>query len=161
MRTSLHLSFWFNYLVLWVILVVYTSIDVIIWPAYQSAGIPINLYDKLWFSFNYGLMAVAAIAMLSVAIPVLIWLFNRLMVESLFYYILQHKLPPHNLPWLSLGTSTNLYLVSIAFILLSMALIYVELRWKRKLLIKRLVDSNADSKMLFLSYEALKEEGNK
>lgn len=131
MRTSLHLSFWFNYLVLWVILVVYTSIDVIIWPAYQSAGIPINLYDKLWFSFNYGLMAVSAIAMLSVAIPILIWLFNRLMVESLFYYLLQGKIPPHVLPWLSLGTSTNLYIVSSLFIVFSIVLVYVELRWKK------------------------------
>ena len=131
MRTSLHLSFWFNYLVLWVILIIYTSIDVIIWPAYQSAGIPINLYDKLWFSFNYGLMAVSAIAMLSVAVPVLIWLFNRLMVESLFYYFLQGKIPPHVLPWLSLGTSTNLYIVSSLFVVFSVLLVYVELRWKR------------------------------
>ena len=131
MRTSLHLSFWFNYLVLWIILVVYTSIDVVIWPAYQSAGIPINLYDKLWFSFNYGLMAVAAIAMLSVAIPVLIFLFNRLMVESLFYYLLQGKIPPHVLPWLSLNTSTNLYIVSSLFIVFSIVLVYVELRWKK------------------------------
>ena len=128
---NLHRSFWFNYLVLWVILVVYTSIDVIIWPAYQSAGIPINLYDKLWFSFNYGLMAVSAIAMLSIAIPVLIWLFNRLMVESLFYYFLQEKIPPHVLPWLSLGTSTNLYIVSSLFVVFSVLLVYVELRWKR------------------------------
>lgn len=156
MRTSLHLSFWFNYLVLWVILVVYTSIDVIIWPAYQSAGIPINLYDKLWFSFNYGLIAVSAITMLSVAIPVLIWLFNRLMVESLFYYILQDKLPPHNLPWLSLGTSTNLYLVSIAFILLSMALIYVELRWKMRLAANRPSRSPGGQRGRLDSMEALK-----
>ena len=131
MRTSLHLSFWFNYLVLWIILVVYTSIDVVIWPAYQSAGIPINLYDKLWFSFNYGLMAVSAVTMLSVAIPVLIWLFNRLMVESLFYYLLQGKIPPHVLPWLSLNTSTNLYIVSSLFVAFSVLLVYVELRWKR------------------------------
>ena len=131
MRTSLHLSFWFNYLVLWVILIIYTSIDVIIWPAYQSAGIPINLYDKLWFSFNYGLMVVSAVTMLSIAIPVLIWLFNRLMVESLFYYFLQGKIPPHVLPWLSLGTSTNLYIVSSLFVVFSVLLVYVELRWKR------------------------------
>ena len=130
---NLHLSFWYNYLVLWVILVVYTSIDVIIWPAYQSAGIPINLYDKLWFSFNYGLMAVSAVMMLSVAIPVLIFLFNRLMVESLFYYLLQGKIPPHVLPWLSLNTSTNLYIVSIAFIVLSFVLIFVEWLWKLQL----------------------------
>ena len=123
-------SFWFNYLVLWVILVVYTSIDVIIWPAYQSAGISVSLYDKLWFSFNYGLMAVSAIAMLSVAVPVLIWLFNRLMVESLFYYLLQGKLPPHILPWLSLGTSSNLYIISILFIILSAVMVHVELKWK-------------------------------
>ena len=124
-------SFWFNYLVLWVILVVYTSIDVIIWPAYQSAGISVSLYDKLWFSFNYGLMAVSAVTMLSVATPVLIWLFNRLMVESLFYYLLQGKLPPHVLPWLSLNTSTNLYIVSSLFVAFSVLLVYVELRWKR------------------------------
>jgi hypothetical protein len=55
------------------------------------------------------------------------------MVESLFYYILQHKLPPHNLPWLALGNSTNLYIVSAVFMALSVALIYTELRWKRKL----------------------------
>ena len=130
---NLHRSFWYNYLVLWVILVVYTSIDVIIWPTYQSAGISISLYDKLWFSFNYGLMAVSAIAMLSVAVPILIWLFNRLMVESLFYYLLQGKLPPHVLSWLSLTTSTNLYIVSIAFIGLSFVLIFVEWLWKLQL----------------------------
>ena len=128
---NLHRSFWYNYLVLWVILLIYTSIDVIIWPSYQSAGISISLYDKLWFSFNYGLMAVSAVTMLSVAIPVLIWLFNRLMVESLFYYLLQGKLPPHVLPWLSLNTSTNLYIVSSLFIVFSIVLVYVELRWKK------------------------------
>ena len=128
---NLHRSFWYNYLVLWVILIVYTSIDVVIWPAYQSAGISVSLYDKLWFSFNYGLMAVSAVMMLSVAIPVLIWLFNRLMVESLFYYLLQGKIPPHVLPWLSLDTSTNLYIVSSLFVAFSVLLIYVELRWKK------------------------------
>ena len=128
---NVHQSFWYNYSVLWAILLIYSFIDVIIWPSYQSSGISISLYDKLWFSMDYGFMIVSAITMFSLAIPILIWLFNRLMVESLFYYLLQGKLPPHILPWLSLGTSSNLYIVSILFIILSFTMIRSELRWKK------------------------------
>ncbi len=131
---SIRSSFWYNYSVLWVILLIYTSVDIIVWPSYQASGVSLRLYDWLWFSMGYGFMVVSAITMFSVAIPLLVWLFNRLMVESLFYYLLQGKLPPHVLPWLSLNTSTNLYIVSIGFIALSVALIYVELRWKRMFL---------------------------
>ena len=127
---NIHQSFWYNYSVLWTILLIYSFIDIIIWPSYQSTGISIGLYDKLWFSSMYAFMAISAITMFSVAIPILIWLFNRLMVESLFYYLLQGKLPPHILPWLSLGTSSNLYIVSILFIILSAVMVYVELKWK-------------------------------
>ena len=130
---NFHRSFWYNYLVLWAILLIYTSVDIIVWPSYQASGVSLRLYDWLWFSMGYGFMIVSAITMFSVAIPLLVWLFNRLMVESLFYYILQHKLPPHNLPWLALGNSMNLYIVSAVFMALSVALIYIELRWKRKL----------------------------
>ena len=127
---NVHQSFWYNYSVLWAILLIYSFIDVIIWPSYQSSGISISLYDKLWFSSMYAFMAISAITMFSIAIPILIWLFNRLMVESLFYYFLQGKLPPHILPWLSLGTSSNLYIVSILFIILSVVMVYMELKWK-------------------------------
>ena len=126
-------SFWYNYSVLWIILLIYTSVDIIVWPSYQASGVSLRLYDWLWFSMGYGFMIVSAITMFSVAIPLLVWLFNRLMVESLFYYILQDKLPPHALPWLALGTSTDLYIVSSLFIVLSVILIYVELRWKGRL----------------------------
>ncbi len=126
-------SFWYNYSVLWVALIFYTAIDIIIWPSYQASGVSLKLYDWLWFSMGYGFMIVSAITMLSIAIPLSIWLFNRLMVESLFYYLLQNRLPPRSLPWLALGTSTNLYVVSAAFIALSVALVYMELRWKKKL----------------------------
>ena len=130
---SIRSSFWYNYSVLWVILLIYTSVDIIVWPSYQASGVSLRLYDWLWFSMGYGFMIVSAITMFSVAIPLLVWLFNRLMVESLFYYILQHKLPPHNLPWLALGNSTNLYIVSAAFIVLSFVLIFVEWLWKLQL----------------------------
>ena len=124
-------SFCYNYSILWAILLIYSAIDIIIWPSYQSAGISISLYDKLWFSSMYAFMAISAITMFSVVIPILIWMFNRLMVESLFYYLLQGKLPPHVLPWLSLGTSSNLYIVSFLFIILSFTMIRSELRWKK------------------------------
>ena len=127
---NVHQSFWYNYSVLWTILLIYSFIDVIIWPSYQSSGISISLYDKLWFSSMYAFMAISAVTMFSISIPILIWLFNRLMVESLFYYLLQGKLPPHILPWLSLGTSSNLYIVSILFIILSVVMVYMELKWK-------------------------------
>ena len=126
-----HQSFWYNYSVLWTILLIYSFIDVIIWPSYQSSGISISLYDKLWFSSMYAFMAISAVTMFSISIPILIWLFNRLMVESLFYYLLQGKLPSHVLPWLSLGTSSNLYIVSFLFIILSFTMIRSELRWKK------------------------------
>ena len=124
-------SFLYDYTVLWVILLIYTSTDVFIWPAYQSANVSILLYDRLWFASDLALMAISAITMFSIAVPVLIWLFNKMMVESLFYYFLQGELPPHHLPWLSLGTSTNLYIVSIAFVVLSVAFVFIELRWKK------------------------------
>ena len=127
---NVHQSFWYNYSILWTILLIYSFIDVIIWPSYQSSGISISLYDKLWFSSMYAFMAISAVTMFSISIPILIWLFNRLMVESLFYYLLQGKLPPHILPWLSLGTSSNLYIVSILFIILSVVMVYMELKWK-------------------------------
>ena len=127
---NVHQSFWYNYSVLWIILLIYSFIDVIIWPSYQSSGISINLYDKLWFSSMYAFMAISSVTMFSIAIPILIWMFNRLMVESLFYYLLQGKLPPHILPWLSLGTSSNLYIVSFLFIILSAVMVHVELKWK-------------------------------
>jgi hypothetical protein len=130
---NIRFSFWYNYSVLWAILLIYTSVDIIVWPSYQASGVSLRLYDWLWFSMGYGFMIVSAITMFSVAIPLLVWLFNRLMVESLFYYILQHKLPPHNLPWLALGNSTNLYIVSAAFIVLSFVLIFVEWLWKLQL----------------------------
>ena len=128
---NVHQSFWYNYSVLWTILLIYSFIDVIIWPSYQSSGISISLYDKLWFSSMYAFMAISAVTMFSISIPILIWMFNRLMVESLFYYLLQGKLPPHVLPWLSLGTSSNLYIVSFLFIILSFTMIRSELRWKK------------------------------
>ena len=124
-------SFWYNYSVLWIILLIYSFIDVVIWPSYQSSGISISLYDKLWFSSMYAFMAISSVTMFSISIPILIWMFNRLMVESLFYYLLQGKLPPHVLPWLSLGTSSNLYIVSFLFIILSFTMIRSELRWKK------------------------------
>ena len=153
---NLHRSFWYNYLVLWVILLIYTSIDVIIWPSYQSAGISISLYDKLWFSMGYGFMVVSAITMFSVAIPLLVWLFNRLMVESLFYYLFQGQLPPYHLPWLSIGTSTNLYIYSIVFIVLSVVFILVEVRMKEK--IRKRVDK---MKGMFLRLNGIESRGAK
>ena len=123
-------SFWYNYSVLWAILLIYTSVDIIVWPSYQASGVSLRLYDWLWFSSMYAFMAISAITMFSIAIPILIWMFNRLMVESLFYYLLQGKLPPHILPWLSLGTSSNLYIISILFIILSAVMVHVELKWK-------------------------------
>jgi hypothetical protein len=130
---NLHHSFWYNYSVLWVALIFYTAVDIIIWPSYQVSGVSLKLYDWLWFSMGYGFMIVSAVTMFSIAIPLSIWLFNRLMVESLFYYLLQNRLPPRSLPWLALGTSTNLYVVSAAFIALSVALVYMELGWKKRL----------------------------
>ena len=130
---NLHHSFWYNYSVLWVALIFYTAVDIIIWPSYQVSGVSLKLYDWLWFSMGYGFMIVSAVTMFSIAIPLSIWLFNRLMVESLFYFLLQDKLPPYHLPWLALQNSHNLYVVSAAFLALSAALVYVELRWKKRL----------------------------
>ena len=130
---NLHHSFWYNTFILWVILTIYTVTDIVVWQIYQNANISVAFYDKLWFAEGLGMAVVAGLTMFSIALPVLVVLYNKMMVESLFYYLFQGQLPPYHLPWLSIGTSTNLYIISIGFIALSVVLICVELRWKRKL----------------------------
>ena len=45
-------------------------------------------------------------------------------------FIEDMALPPHNMPWLNLGTSTNLYMISAIFATISILLIWGEIEAK-------------------------------
>ncbi len=153
---NIHQSFWYNYFILWVILVIYTVTDIVVWQIYQNASISVAFYDKLWFAEGLGMAVVAGLTMFSTALPVLVILYNKMMVESLFYYLFQGQLPPYHLPWLSIGTSTNLYIYSIVFIVLSVVFIFIEVRMKEK--IRKRVDK---MKGMFLRLIGIESRGAK
>ena len=153
---NLHRSFWYNTFILWVILTIYTVTDIVVWQIYQNASISVAFYDKLWFAEGLGMAVVAGLTMFSTALPVLVILYNKMMVESLFYYLFQGQLPPYHLPWLSIGTSTNLYIYSIVFIVLSVVFIFIEVRMKEK--IRKRVDK---MKGMFLRLNGIESRGAK
>ena len=148
---NLHHSFWYNTFILWVILTIYTVTDIVVWQIYQNANISIAFYDKLWFAEGLGMAVVAGLTMFSIALPVLVVLYNKMMVESLFYYLFQGQLPPYHLFWLPLHNSTNLYIYSVVFIVLSVVLIFIEVRTKK--LIQKKV-----SKMRVLNRELMEND---
>jgi hypothetical protein len=148
---NLHHSFWYNTFILWVILVIYTVTDIVVWQIYQNANISIAFYDKLWFAEGLGMAVVAGLTMFSIALPALVVLYNKMMVESLFYYLFQGQLPPYHLFWLPLHNSTNLYIYSVVFIVLSVGFVFIEVRTKK--LIQKKV-----SKMRVLNRESMEND---
>ena len=153
---NIHQSFWYNYFILWVIFVIYTVTDIVVWQIYQNANISVAFYDKLWFAEGLGMAVVAGLTMFSIALPALVVLYNKMMVESLFYYLFQGQLPPYHLFWLPLHNSTNLYIYSVVFIVLSVVFILVEVRMKEK--IRKRVDK---MKGMFLRLIGIESRGAK
>ena len=148
---NLHHSFWYNTFILWVILTIYTVTDIVVWQIYQNANISVAFYDKLWFAEGLGMAVVAGLTMFSIALPALVVLYNKMMVESLFYYLFQGQLPPYHLFWLPLHNSTNLYIYSVVFIVLSVGFVFIEVRTKK--LIQKKV-----SKMRVLNRELMEND---
>lgn len=124
-----------TYLILWLFLILFTLTDVLVWPKYQSSGYNQFLYLQMWHAELYSFMILSAVTLYSLAVPLSLFLFNYLSVESLFYYLFQGKLPPYSLPWLTIHNSANLYFVSIVFVFLSILLVYDE-TWFKSLIFK-------------------------
>lgn len=120
------------------LITLYTVSDIIAWGQFLSFATlhqmriedMQGLYNTLWFLELDSLILVGLFWTRSLAVPALLWLYNYMSVESLFYYIFQGKLPPHNMPWLNLGTSTNLYMISAIFATISILLIWGEIEAK-------------------------------
>ena len=76
-------------------------------------------------------MIIAVVLVRSLVIAFFLWLFNFLSIETIFYYTLQLRLVPVNLPWLTITTSGVLYVVTIIFIVALIYSISVEARIKK------------------------------
>lgn len=100
-----------NLMKLGFLITLYTVSDIIAWGRFLEL---------------YSLILVGILWTRSIAVPSLLWLFNYMSVESLMYYVFQGKLPPYSMPWLSIGTSTNLYIMSAIFGATSILLIWGE-----------------------------------
>ena len=116
------------------LITIYTVSDITAWGQFMtfaaSHQIAVHamqgLYDTLWFLELDSLMLVGTLWTKSIAVPSLLWLFNYMSIESLLYYVFQGKLPPYSMPWLNIGTSTNLYIMSAIFAAVSIILIWGE-----------------------------------
>ena len=123
-----------NLMKLGFLITIYTVSDIIAWRQFMSFAsshqIAVQamqgLYDTLWFLELDSLMLVGVLWTKSIAVPSLMYLYNYLSIESLLYYIFQGKLPPYSMPWLNIGTSTNLYIMSAIFATVSILLIWGE-----------------------------------
>jgi hypothetical protein len=130
-----------NLMELGFLITLYTVSDIIAWGQFLSFAAlhqmriedMQGLYNTLWFLELDSLILVGLFWTRSLAVPALLWLYNYMSVESLFYYVFQGRLPPYNMPWLNLGTSTNLYAVSTIFALISILLIWGETETKNLL----------------------------
>ena len=130
-----------NLMELGFLITLYAVSDIIAWGQFLSFAISHQmriedmqgLYNTLWFLELDSLILVGLFWTRSLAVPALLWLYNYLSVESLFYYVFQGKLPPYNMPWLNLGTSTNLYTISAIFAVVSILLIWGEIETKNLL----------------------------
>ena len=116
------------------LITLYTISDIIAWGQFMNFAVSHQLavhdmqvlYDSLWFLELYSLILVGIVWAKSVAVPSLLWLYNYFSIESLLYYVFQGKLPPYSMPWLNLGTSTNLYMMSATFAGISILLVWGE-----------------------------------
>jgi hypothetical protein len=127
-----------NLMKLGFLITLYTVSDIIAWRQFlnfaASHQIKIEnmqgLYNSLWLLELDSLMFVGLFWSRSLAIPSLLWLYNYMSVESLMYYVFQGKLPPYSMTWLNVGTSTNLYIMSAIFAIISILLIWGEIEIK-------------------------------
>ena len=123
-----------NLMKLGFLITLYTVSDIIAWGQFKSFAISHQLavhdmqvlYNSLWFLELYSLILVGILWAKSVAVPSLLWLYNYFSIESLLYYVFQGKLPPYSMPWLNVGTSTNLYMMSAIFAGISILLVWGE-----------------------------------
>ena len=123
-----------NLMKLGFLITLYTISDIIAWGQFMSFAVSHQvriedmqgLYNTLWFLELDSLILVGLFWTRSLAIPTLLWLYNHMSVESLLYYVFQGKLPPYSMPWLSVGTSTNLYIMSAIFAVVSILLVWGE-----------------------------------
>ena len=123
-----------NLMKLGFLITLYTISDIVAWGQFLSFAVSHQmriedmqgLYNTLWFLELDSLILVGLFWTRSLAVPSLLWLYNHMSVESLLYYVFQGKLPPYNMPWLNLGTSTNLYIISAIFAAVSILLIWGE-----------------------------------
>ena len=125
-----------NLMKLGFLITLYTVSDIIAWGQFLNFAVSHQLvihdmqvlYDSLWFLELYSLILVGILWARSIAVPSLLWLFNYMSIESLLYYVFQGKLPPYNMPWLNIGTSTNLYMMSAIFVAVSILLVWGEVK---------------------------------
>ena len=130
-----------NLLKLGFLVTLYTVSDIIAWGQFLRFATlhqmkiedMQGLYNTLWFLELDSLILIGLFWTQSLAVPALLWLYNYMSIESLFYYVFQGKLPPYSMPWLNIGTSTNLYAVSTIFALISILLIWGEIETKNLL----------------------------